>query len=94
MNSDLDMNRRDLQLNTDTNLPLSVTEKTKRKPSPVLIYCSLIAPNSSCPAVSRTKEKTRNVMMFMCSSHKNGSLTWAGPVNVNPLENITLGIIF
>lgn len=36
------------------HLPLSVTEKTSRKPSPVLMYCSLMAPNSSCPAVSRT----------------------------------------
>lgn len=39
---------------TVTHLPLSVTEKTSRKPSPVLMYCSLMAPNSSCPAVSRT----------------------------------------
>lgn len=37
-------------------LPLSVTEKTSRKPSPVLMYCSLMAPNSSCPAVSRTRK--------------------------------------
>ena len=40
-----------------THLPLSVTEKTSRKPSPVLMYCSLMAPNSSCPAVSRTRER-------------------------------------
>lgn len=40
---------------TVTHLPLSVTEKTSRKPSPVLMYCSLMAPNSSCPAVSRTR---------------------------------------
>lgn len=38
-------------------LPLSVTEKTSRKPSPVLMYCSRMAPNSSCPAVSRTEHK-------------------------------------
>lgn len=43
-------------MKTVTYLPLSVTEKTSRKPSPVLMYCSLMAPNSSCPAVSRTRE--------------------------------------
>lgn len=43
-------------MKTVTHLPLSVTEKTSRKPSPVLMYCSLMAPNSSCPAVSRTRE--------------------------------------
>lgn len=30
-----------------THLLLSVTENTNRKPSPVLMYCSLIAENSS-----------------------------------------------
>lgn len=40
-----------------TYLPRSVTEKTSRKPSPVLMYCSRMAPNSSCPAVSRTREQ-------------------------------------
>ena len=32
----------------------SVTEKTSKNPSPDLIYCSLIALNSSWPAVSKT----------------------------------------
>ena len=62
--------RVDLYFNIGTNLPLSVTEKTKRKPSPVLMYCSLIAPNSSCPAVSRTKEKTTHVTVFVFSFYK------------------------
>lgn len=39
---------------TCSKLALSVTEKTMRKPSPVLMYCSLIALNSSWPAVSST----------------------------------------
>lgn len=39
---------------TCSKLALSVTEKTMRNPSPVLIYCSLIALNSSWPAVSST----------------------------------------
>lgn len=39
---------------TCSKLALSVTEKTMRNPSPVLMYCSLIALNSSCPAVSST----------------------------------------
>lgn len=64
--------------NTGTNLPLSVTEKTNRKPSPVLIYCSLIAPNSSCPAVSRTKEKIIYVIAFVFVFHK-----WL-PLKVRP----------
>jgi len=33
----------------------SVTENTNKKPSPDLMYCSLIALNSSWPAVSNTK---------------------------------------
>nr|CAD7445244.1 unnamed protein product [Timema bartmani] len=33
---------------------LSVTENTRRKPSPDLMYCSRMALNSSCPAVSST----------------------------------------
>lgn len=32
----------------------SVTEYTRRNPRPFLMYCSRIAENSSCPAVSRT----------------------------------------
>ena len=40
---------------TTADLLLSVTENTSRKPSPDLIYCSLIALNSSWPAVSNTK---------------------------------------
>ena len=39
---------------TCSKLALSVTEKTMRKPSPVRMYCSRMALNSSCPAVSRT----------------------------------------
>lgn len=39
---------------TCSKLALSVTEKTMRNPSPVLMYCSLIALNSSWPAVSST----------------------------------------
>lgn len=54
---------------TVTHLPLSVTEKTSRKPSPVLMYCSLMAPNSSCPAVSRTAECVQS----RTSTHIGGS---------------------
>lgn len=42
-------------LNISSKLEWSVTEKTRRKPSPDRIYCSRIAENSSWPAVSNTK---------------------------------------
>lgn len=35
-----------------------MTAKTRRKPSPLRMYCSRIALNSSCPAVSSTVNKT------------------------------------
>lgn len=37
----------------------SVTENTSRNPSPFLIYCSLIALNSSWPAVSSTTNRAK-----------------------------------
>lgn len=49
---------------TCSKLALSVTEKTMRKPSPVLMYCSLIALNSSWPAVSSTA-KTRDTKVLL-----------------------------
>lgn len=57
---------------TVTHLPLSVTEKTSRKPSPVLMYCSLMAPNSSCPAVSRTEGCT-DTHVNTSVAHSNGA---------------------
>jgi len=50
----------------------SVTENTNRKPSPDLIYCSLIALNSSWPAVSSTEKQTLvQICIFMQSPHAN-----------------------
>lgn len=39
----------------------SVTENTSRNPSPFLIYCSLIALNSSWPAVSSTTNRVKSM---------------------------------
>ena len=44
-------------LANSSKLAWSATEKTRRKPSPDLMYCSRIALNSSWPAVSKTKMK-------------------------------------
>lgn len=37
-------------------LPRSLSANTSKKPSPERMYCSLIAPNSSWPAVSKTEK--------------------------------------
>lgn len=44
----------DTHTHTHPYLPLSLSANTSRKPSPERMYCSLIAPNSSWPAVSKT----------------------------------------
>ena len=51
----------------NAHLVLFVNEKTNKKPSPVLMYCSLIALNSSWPAVSKTeiREWVRRERSFM-----------------------------
>lgn len=41
------------------HLCLSLMANTSRKPLPARMYCSRMAPNSSCPAVSRTVETER-----------------------------------
>lgn len=51
---------------TCSKLALSVTEKTMRNPSPVLIYCSLIALNSSWPAVSSTMKMKGHKCVTWC----------------------------
>lgn len=79
---------------TVTHLPLSVTEKTSRKPSPVLMYCSLMAPNSSCPAVSRTGEcvqshtsthigssQQRDTTLFLEYNNNNNNDAQSSPIN-------------
>jgi len=53
------------QNETTVYLLRSVTEKTSKKPSPDLIYCSLIALNSSWPAVSNTVTRTLHVDKFL-----------------------------
>ena len=39
---------------------------TRRKPSPVRMYCSLIALYSSCPAVSRTSKSATSSSITHC----------------------------
>ena len=48
-----------------------LTAKTNRKPSPVLIYWSLMALYSSCPAVSRISSKQVSPSMTTCFRYES-----------------------
>lgn len=56
---------------TCSKLALSVTEYTIRNPSPVRMYCSRMALNSSCPAVSSTKNEREDKKEVACHSISN-----------------------
>lgn len=66
----------------NTYLPLSLRANTSKKPSPERMYCSLIAPNSSCPAVSRTNEQVNHTITQM---NRGGCARWAHPHKQNLL---------